>query len=108
MDLRECFEEYRNIIPAKHEGDFLRNIVSCIGAGFYAGLTVDQLHKFIFKKSNALVALKNENATEEDIAKTVNARASDYVYPKEVMVKAFTLEEVKEYLRNDIFKSKNV
>ncbi|ROT98739.1 hypothetical protein EB809_12845 [Marinobacter sp. R17] len=110
MELGEYYEEYRRTLAAEFEGAFPKDIASCIVAGYYAGLSIEQLHTFMAKRaeiSSVSVALVNENTSVSDIEKIVRARETGRVYPAEILRHAFEPDEVKENLRAEVFNDKN-
>lgn len=110
MKLDEYFEEYRKTLAAEFEGAFPRDVASCIAAGYYTGLSVEQLHAFMVRRaeiSSVSVALANQNTSTADIEKIVQARKAGKVYPAEILRHAFEPQEVKEDLREDVFHDKN-
>lgn len=110
MELTEYYEKYRESLADKFDGAFPRDIASCIAAGYYAGLSVEQLNTFITKRaeiSSVSVALANQNTSVQDIEKIVKSRKAGNVYPAEILRDAFEPEEIKTELRVDIFRDKN-
>ena len=110
MKLAEYYEQYRSTLAAEFKGDFPRDIASCIAAGYYAGLSVEQLHVFMAKRaeiSSVSVALANQNTSVADMEKIVQARESGKIYPKEILRHAFKPEEIKVDFRAEVFNGKS-
>ncbi|MBU1331156.1 MAG: hypothetical protein KJ884_15800 [Gammaproteobacteria bacterium] len=110
MELGEYYERYRSSLAAELNGDFPRDIASCIAAGYYTGLSIEQLCIFITKRAeiaSVSVALVNQNTSVADMEKIVRARESGKIYPAEILRHAFRPEEVKEDFRMGVFNEKS-
>ncbi|MVF14846.1 hypothetical protein FT643_22170 [Ketobacter sp. MCCC 1A13808] len=110
MTLSEYYEEYRKALACEFEGDFPRDIASCIAAAHYAGLSIEQLKKFMIRRSeisSVSVALENQNTSISDIEKIIASREEGKLTPSEILLHAFNPLDVKEKYRAEIFNGKN-
>ncbi len=110
MELEEYYNKYRETLAAEIEGDFPKEVAACIAAGHYAGLSFNQLHKFMIRRteiSSVSVALVNSNTSVSELEKIIKARDNGCVSPKEVLETMFSPEDVSPESHGEIYGESN-
>lgn len=98
MTLEEYFAEYKKTVNVDPAFGLTVHVAAEVAAGHAIGLTVAQMHAFLARRTQitgAAIALKGPYLSPEQIARMDLARAEGAVYPKDVILKAFTPEEVR-------------
>jgi len=101
MNLEEYFAEFKAAVNVDAGSRITVHVAAEVAAGFAIGLTVAQMHAFLARrteKTSVAVALKDHFLSPEQIARIDLARAQGAVEPKEVILRAFTPEEVRSDL----------
>ncbi|MGJ7497228.1 hypothetical protein ACSFA8_19370 [Variovorax sp. RT4R15] len=105
MTLEEYFAEFKLAVNVHAASGLTVHVAAEVAAGHAIGLTVAQMHAFLARRTqitSAAIALKGPYLTPEQIARIDLARAEGAVYPKDVILKAFTPEEVRSDLLTDM------
>jgi hypothetical protein len=105
MTLREYYEGFHRYVTGR-DGVFTHPAAADVAAAHELGLTFEQLQRFFALRlsiSNVTRALKNPSVPVETIERIQAAQASGAVYPKDVLSKAFSRDEVHEQFHMDIF-----
>lgn len=107
MNLEEYFAEFKTAVGVDSAFGLTVHVAAEVAAGHAIGLTVAQMHAFLARRTqitSAAVALKGPYLSPEQIARIDLAPADGAVYPKDVVLKAFTPEEVHSDLLAKISK----
>jgi len=105
MTLREYYEGFHRHV-AGEDGVFTHPIAADVVAAHELGLTFEQLQRFFAVRlsiSNVTQALNNPRVPVETIERIKAAQLSGAVYPKDVLSRAFSRDEVHEQFRKDVF-----
>lgn len=98
MTLEEYFAEFKTAVNVGAGYGLNVNVAAEVAAGYAIGLTVAQMHAFVLRRTeitSAAFALRGPNLSPEQIARIDLARVEGAVYPKDVILKAFTSEELR-------------
>jgi hypothetical protein len=101
MTLEEYFAEFKKTVNVDPAFGLTVQVAAEVAAGHTIGLTVAQMHAFLARRTkitSAAIALKGPHLSPDQIARIDLARAEGAVEPKEVILKAFTPEEVRSDL----------
>ncbi|MYM67180.1 hypothetical protein GTP45_10090 [Pseudoduganella sp. FT55W] len=99
MELSEYFEEFARRLNLDTGAGFPANVAAEIAAAHSIGLELDQLQKFLARRTeitSVAVALKGNTLSVEKIERILSARRNGAIYPKEVLAAAFTEDEIHE------------
>jgi len=98
MNLDEYFAAFKTAVNVDAGSGITVHVAAELAAGHEIGLTVAQMHAFLARRTqitSIAVALKGHFLSPEQIARIDLARAEGAVEPKEVILRAFTPEEVR-------------
>lgn len=98
MNLEEYFAEFKAAANVDAGSGITVHVAAEVAAGHAIGLTVAQMHAFLARRTqitSVAVALKGHFLSPEQIARIDLARAEGAVEPKEIILRAFTSEEVR-------------
>jgi hypothetical protein len=106
MSLSEYYAQLQAAVSGSREGNFPRQVAAEVAAGYEVGLTVEQLKNFLARRTeitSVAVALNSSTLSSEQIERILAARRNGAVYPKEVLARAFSKEEIQEKFHNEVF-----
>ncbi|WP_143100070.1 hypothetical protein [Variovorax sp. 770b2] len=105
MDLEEYFAEFKTAVNVGAGFGLTVHVAAEVAAGHSIGLTFAQMHAFLARRTqitSVAFALKGPFLSPEQIARIDLARAEGAVDPKDVILRAFTQEEVRSDLLTKI------
>jgi hypothetical protein len=106
MNLEEYFAAFQKAVGLDPGNLVTSQVAAELAAGHAIGLSIEQMHSFLTRRTqitSAAIALKGGLLTPNQIARIDAARAGGAVYPKEVIAKAFSREEVRPELHSQVF-----
>jgi hypothetical protein len=98
MNLQEYFDEFRAAVKLDAGLGLPVQVAAEVAAGHAIGLTVAQMHAFLTRRTqltSVAFALRGPLLSAEQIGRIDLARAEGAVFPKDVILKAFTPEELR-------------
>lgn len=111
MTLQEYVEQFLQSVEVEPGYAVTVQVAAELAAGHEIGLTVEQMRRFLARRTeitSVAVALKSHTLSVGDIERILEARKSGVVYPKDVLARVFTPEEVHEKFHTTVFGERDV
>ena len=106
MTLTEYFAEFQKAVDVDPASRITTHVAAELAAGHSIGLSVTQMNDFLARRTGITqiaVALAGHTLSAEQIARIDEARAGGAVWPKDVIAKAFTRDEIRPDMQSKIF-----
>lgn len=107
MTLPEYFAGFHERMTGRSGPGFPMNVAAEVAAAHEIGLTFEQLQAFLARRTeitSVACALRGPLLSVESIQRILAARAAGAVHPKEILLQAFSREEVHEKLEGELEK----